>query len=112
MVLSAVACVAGPRSLTLADLVREQDSLRGAEVRTDGVVRVIHDTSGDYFVLEDAQHDRVQLVPASRAAAFDGRRVEVVGTFRFDQTSGRRIEIATIAAASGGSPSPGGSGGP
>ncbi len=80
-------------------------------MRTDGVVRAIRDTSGDYFVLEDAQHDRVQLLPASRAAPFDGQRVEVLGTFRFDQTSGRRVEIATITATSG-SPPPRGSGGP
>ena len=92
------ACGTVARSVDLADLVQHQDSFNGVRLSARGDVRAIHDASGDYFVLEDEHQDRVAMLPSARAAPYSGQQVEVVGTFRFDQKAGRRIEIESIVA--------------
>lgn len=85
----------------LADIVREQHQFLGAEVRTQGTVRRFVDASGPYFVLEDSEQDRVELLPASLIMPFLGARIAVDGRFGFDDHEGRfiRVERVTVMAA-------------
>jgi hypothetical protein len=73
----------------------------GRDVRTEGVVRRFADPSGPYFVLEDAEDNRVELSPASRVTGYQGRRVEVVGVFCFNQKRGRFIDVANVSIVTG-----------
>lgn len=90
-----------PEAVSLAKLVADQESYVGRDVRTEGVVRRFTDPSGPYFVLEDAEHNRVELLPASRVAAYQGRRIEVDGVFGIEQTRGRFIEVGNVSIVAG-----------
>lgn len=85
-----------PAAVSLATLAAAQESYLGRRVRTEGVVRRFIDPSGPYFVIEDANRNRVALIPAPRVAAYRGRRVEVIGTFEFNQTLGRFIDVEDV----------------
>jgi hypothetical protein len=101
---SLLAPACGPSQLeavSLARLVADQESYVGRDVRTEGVVRRFTDQSGPYFVLEDAEHNRVELVPAPRVAAYQGRRIDVDGVFGFKPTRGRFIEVGNMSIVAG-----------
>ncbi|HZD75048.1 MAG TPA: hypothetical protein VE776_14375 [Actinomycetota bacterium] len=90
-----------PASVSLARLAADQEAYRGEQVKTQGVVRRFTDTAGSYFVIEDAEHDRVEVLPASRMARYQGRRVELTGRFGVGQTTGRFIQVERVSAGGG-----------
>lgn len=97
VVLLASACgIHQPVSVSLGSLAANQGSYQGQEVRTEGLVQRFTDPTGPYFVLEDAQQDRVEVLPAARMAGFEGRRVEVTGKFGVNETIGRYIQVERV----------------
>lgn len=87
-----------PQSVSLAALATSEERYREEEVKTQGVVRRFSGPSGPYFVIEDAEHHRVQVLPASKVAGREGQRVAVVGTFGLSPTTGRVIHAHRVAA--------------
>ncbi len=84
--------------VSLASLVAHQDRYDGNRVRVEGHVRLFVDADGgEYFVLEDTHHDRVQLEPAASASSYRRAVVRVTGCFTADPTTGRHLRITTIA---------------
>ena len=68
----------------------------GELVRTSGVVRPFRDASGTYYVLEDADNNRVELLPARSVADYAGRSITVVGTFAASDTTGRALTVRSV----------------
>lgn len=89
----------GATTVSLAALVADEERYAGDEVRTRGVVRRFSGASGPHFVLEDAEQNRVRLVPVEEVADREGDPVVVVGTFDFDDTTGRVIHVERLTAA-------------
>lgn len=91
---------AGPAEVTLAELALEADDYDGDVVEVVGVVREFtqaeHDAVRDHAVVEDDDQNRVALLPYAEAVPFADRSVRVVGSFAFDETEGRRIDIEEI----------------
>ncbi len=90
-----------PSSVSLVTLTSDQDAYRGAVVTTRGTVRRFIDPSGPYFVIEDPDRNRVEVLPTSSVAPYVGRRVEVTGTYDVDQSVGRfirtdRVEVVPL----------------
>ncbi len=83
-------------SVSLAQLVANQDAYVGRLVDTTGMVRSFIDATGRYYVIEDSHQNRVELLPASRADPYEGGRIEVTGKFGFDERTGRFIVIEGI----------------
>lgn len=90
--------VGGPARVSLAELVAEAERRDGDTVRTTGVVRefTADEALVHHFVVEDAANNRVQLVPNEAAAAHVDEQVEVTGTFRYDESRGRVLEVEEI----------------
>lgn len=80
-----------PRTVTLADLVADQDRHEGSLITTDGIVRT-YDEPLHYWIEDAAQH-RVELFPHERVEVLVGHRVRVTGRFTFDDDRGRAIDI-------------------
>lgn len=98
---AAVAC-GGPRTVSLEALTWDTDRYAGSEVTTSGVV--VEFTTDDgatqrHYVIQDADANRVQLVPGEAAEPHVGQTVEVTGSFDFDPDRGRLLEVETIAPA-------------
>lgn len=76
----------------------DQESYEGELVTTEGVVTAVSDAPGGgaYHVLEDADANRVLLVPDSVAARYVGQRVSVTGRFTFDPDQGRQVQVERI----------------
>jgi hypothetical protein len=92
-----IGCARGPEvpgSVTLADLVVEQDRYEGQLVATEGTVRT-YDRPRHYWIEDDAVN-RVELVPAEAAADHVGARVRVRGRFTFRDDEGRRITVEQL----------------
>lgn len=89
----------GPASHTLADLVAHQESYDGKVVSTTGTVRGFHDATGTYYVIEDADADRVLVKPASLFANRVGQAVTVTGRFNVTTTEGRVLTVTAVASA-------------
>lgn len=90
-------CAGGPddpSSVTLAELVAEQDRYDGQLVETEGTVRT-YDRPRHYWI-EDEAVNRVELVPAEAAADHVGARVRVEGRFTFRDDEGRRITVEQL----------------
>jgi hypothetical protein len=85
-----------PRDVPLEALVAEQRSFDGARVRTRGAVRAFGDDSAIHQVIQDRRSNRVQLLPDAVARRYVGHMVIVVGTFGFDEESGRFIRVEAI----------------
>lgn len=91
----------GPRGVSLTELAVNSEFYDGKDVVASGVVRefgVDDDGIEHHFVLQDAEVNRVQLLPADVAAPHTGSAVEVVGEFAYDEDRGRRLHIDTIEA--------------
>lgn len=83
--------------VSLANLVAEEEAYVGRDVRTRGVIRAFGEDPGTrHYVVEDERANRVQILPGTAAARFEGRRVVVEGQFGFDQSSGRFIRARRI----------------
>jgi hypothetical protein len=87
---------AGPSEVPLAVLAAEPRSFDGRLVRTRGVVRSVEEPL--HYWIEDADFNRVQLVPPESAEPYLGRDVLVSGRFSYAQRAGRRIEVEDIVA--------------
>lgn len=91
------ACVNGqdrPIAVSLDELARKEASYDGKLVRTQGVVRSFERPR--HYWIEDAGLQRVGLVPGDVVAPLVDREVHVVGRFRFDERTGRVIEVERI----------------
>lgn len=89
----------GPRAVPLSELAVNADSYDGQVVSASGVVLEFGSAGGPtehHFVLQDADVNRVQLLPPESAEPHTGAAVEVVGEFVFDEDRGRRLHIDTI----------------
>lgn len=94
-----VAACGGPRTASLADLTWEMEDYHGDEVRTSGVVIGFDESDGaleEHYVIQDADANRVKLLPAEVAQPFAGRTVTVSGAFEYDPERGRLLHIETI----------------
>jgi hypothetical protein len=103
LVLWMAACGAGePEAVGLDELAFDAEGYDGEVVETVGVVRAFteaeDDAARDHFVIEDADHNRVELVPHEAVAPHVDAEVRVVGPFTFDVERGRRIEVDEIEA--------------
>jgi hypothetical protein len=87
----------GVRTISLAEPTSEQERFVGDSVRTSGTVRSFVDPDGSrYYVLEDSADNRIQLLPPTAVARYDGRRVTVIGGFGVRPRLGRVVEVHTI----------------
>lgn len=101
-----VACSAS--SVTLSQLVADEEAFIGRQVDVEGRVVAFLDPDGtEYFVLEDASQNRVMLLPTDLVRGYVGETIEVVGRFDFDPNAGRILEVEEIRARSGSSSGPG-----
>lgn len=91
-----VACGTGGGTVdaSLAELVTEQERFHGSTVRAEGVLRT-HDEPRHYWI-EDADLNRVELVPPEAVAPHVGAWIRVEGTFTFRDDEGRRIEVEDL----------------
>jgi hypothetical protein len=87
------------QNLSLTRLATDQDAYVGCMVRTIGRVVPFESASGTYYVIQDIDLNRVELLPASRAELFDGETVSVTGRFDFNGRIGRYLTIDMIAGA-------------
>jgi hypothetical protein len=83
-----------PRDVTLGEIVADQASFDGDTLRLRG--EVVGFENPEHYVIEDANHNRVELLPRERAAEYEGETVVVVGEFAFSETEGRRLQIEEI----------------
>lgn len=87
--------------MSLTELAVNSDFYDGQEVVASGIVLEFGSEDGPvehHYVLQDADVNRVQLLPADAAAPHAGSAVEVVGEFEYDEERGRRLHIDTIEA--------------
>ena len=98
LVLLGAAC--GPPSQTSpAELVSEAETFDGHEVTVSGAVVAFDEDDGasrPHVVLEDADANRIELLPTDEAQPYAGAAVEVTGTFEFAPDEGRRILVEEI----------------
>jgi hypothetical protein len=86
-----------PQAVPLGVLARDQERYDGRELILMGRVRPIEDRDASrYFVLEDADSNRVLLEPTEDAEAFEHQAACVRGEFRFSESTGRRLEVGAI----------------
>lgn len=92
--------------MLLEDLASEMDAYDGQEVTTHGLVSEFDEDDGAlarHFVVQDAEDNRVQLLPDEQAEPHVGSMVEVVGEFELDPQRGRLLHVESIEAVSDGS---------
>ncbi|MEX2620638.1 MAG: hypothetical protein WD250_10495 [Egibacteraceae bacterium] len=98
---AALSACGGPRGVSLTELAVNSEFYDGKDVVASGVVREFgarDDRVEHHYVLQDAEVNRVQLLPADAAAPHTGSAVEVLGEFEYDEDRGRRLHIDTIEA--------------
>lgn len=91
----------GPRVVPLSDLAANAEDYDGRAVVAHGVVVEFGDEGGAvdrYFVMQDHNDNRVQLLPDEAAEPHVGSVVEVVGEFEFDPDRGRLLHVESIEA--------------
>lgn len=64
-----------------------------------GVITRFNDPTGPYLVIEDASHNRTEVLPAQRVAALEGREVQVDGLFGVSPTIGRYVRVRRVSRA-------------
>jgi uncharacterized protein (DUF58 family) len=98
VLLLALAAGCGPPRVTLADLATDQRAHDGEEITVRGVVVEIEPDGPvpHYVVVQDAEANRLELIPLQEAESHIGSVVEVTGEYRFDPDRGRRLRIQTI----------------
>lgn len=101
LLLVATAC-GGTGSVPLADLALEQERYDGERVTTSGVVIAIGEDGGPYgrqYAIQDADANRVRLLPDHVAEPHVGSTVTVTGEFEYDPGQGRLLHAETIVGA-------------
>jgi hypothetical protein len=83
-----------PTVVSLAELVADQAAYDGELVTTEGTVRSFDDPLHHW--VEDADVNRVELVPDEVAAPHLGAEVRVTGRYTFRDDEGRRIEVERL----------------
>jgi hypothetical protein len=101
IVLLASACApvssVAPIPVSLAQLAADDGTYDGRDIETQGIVRQFQDPAGTlYYTIEDSRPNRVNLTPANVADMYVGERVEVNGTFHFDEYKGRFITVQRV----------------
>ncbi|HVM00394.1 MAG TPA: DUF5818 domain-containing protein [Egibacteraceae bacterium] len=94
-----LAACGGARGVTLTELAHNAPDYDGRQVATSGIVLEFGDDEGPvphHFVLQDADVNRVELLPDEAAAPYVGSAVRVVGEFRFDENRGRMLHVESI----------------
>lgn len=86
-----------PVAIELGTLVLFETRFDGQVIEATGTLRT-HDAPRHYWI-EDAELNRVALVVDDDLAPRVGERLTVAGTFRFDRTAGRRIEVSGLSPA-------------
>lgn len=101
--LALVSAACGPATVTLDQLVAEQDERVGQRLTVEGTVVAFEEPDGSVsYVLEDDSQNRVLLLPPSRADGYPGERVVVTGSFEFDPDVGRVLRVEEIRPSDGG----------
>lgn len=80
--------------MSLAELAEAQEQWDGRLVHTRGTVRTFAEPL--HYWIEDADHNRVELLPHEEVAALVGTPVEVTGRFTFREGEGRRIAVDEV----------------
>lgn len=83
-----------PTQLELVDLARFTEQYDGERVSTTGHVRSHPDP--EHYWLEDDDLNRVAVHPDSAVKSLVGKRVRVVGRFRYARDAGRAIEADEV----------------
>lgn len=91
------ACSDAARTVSLAELRETPERYAGSTVAVSGTLRSFDDP--EHFWVENDALDRVGLEGGENLRALVGWTVEVRGTFRYDRSAGRRIEVTAIASA-------------
>lgn len=94
-----LAACGGPAQVGLTELVHDAPRFDGREIVVQGVVRSFGapDTRVEpHLVIQDANDNRVRLLPDDAAEPHVGSAVEVTGEFRFNDERGRELTIDTI----------------
>jgi hypothetical protein len=102
--LAVLGACGGTRSVSLADLAAEPERYAGDEVTTTGVVVEFDEDDGAlqrHFVIQDDAAKRVKVLPEDAAEPHVGRVVRASGRFRFDESTGRVLEVEEIGPAGG-----------
>lgn len=100
--LALVFAACGPVTVTLDELVADQDERVGQRLTVEGTVVAFEEPDGSIsYVLEDDSHNRV-LLPSSRADGHPGERVVVTGSFDFYPDVGRVLRVDEIRTSDGG----------
>lgn len=94
-------CRSQGQVVPLSELVAHQMSYQGDDLAVRGSIVAFGAGAGQYFVIQDAHQNRVEVLPTSRVARYRGSRVTVEGTFHADQTRGRWIWLHNVAARAG-----------
>ena len=100
-----LAACGGPRGVSLTELAVNADYYDGRDVAASGVVHEFGDEDGTiehHYVIQDADQNRVELLPHELVAPHVGSAVEVVGEFDYDENRGRVLHIDTIEAVTSG----------
>ena len=98
LVLPGAAC-GPPAETSPAELVAEAETFDGHEVTVSGAVVAFDEDDGasrPHVVLEDADANRIELLPTDEAQPYAGSAVEVTGKFEFAPDEGRRILLEEI----------------
>lgn len=84
----------GVQEVTLERLADEQDAWDGRDVRTRGIVRMAEQPL--HYWIEDAEPNRVEILPAEAVEDLVGQQVIVEGTFAFRDDRGRTITVGSV----------------
>lgn len=84
----------GIRDVALAELVADESEYAGDTVRLKGTV--VGFENPEHYVIEDANSNRVEIVPIERIAEYVGMDVEVTGRFSFSEDRGRVLDLDAV----------------
>lgn len=86
-----------PPTVSLGMIHRYTRHYEGDRVQVSGVVRVFNDSGGRYYVLQDAQENRVLLrADPHKLAGLLGSHVTATGVIGFDPHSGIYLDVEAI----------------
>ena len=86
-----------PPQVPLASIHWETERYVGQRVQVSGTVRAFDDPGGRYYVLEDANQNRIllQTAPANLVSRVD-QPLTAIGTVGFDENRGIYLDVETM----------------
>ena len=86
-----------PPQVPLASIHWDTESYIGERVQVNGTVRAFDDPGGRYYVLEDANQNRIllQTAPATLASRVD-KPLTAIGTVGFDEHRGIYLDVESL----------------